>query len=243
VGDKTQGKLLEEVDLDEFALQPYPDLQVLNVLEKTLNGLNLGCCSEDARDKFKALLAHVPQAEEFCTALQAFVCTRPRLPGIDKQPATGQALALPVGWSREQIRDYLASRRAEHPVADLAFFAARRFGAEGWPAFFKACLERNPVSIGYFTAKSIPEIHRELEAWPNESIYDEMGLSTPDEVVNFFRGDGVEKALILANVLRSRTPALHLALAAAGPAVTLQAGEAVYTFSNTRGFSLQMEIL
>jgi hypothetical protein len=25
--------------------------------------------------------------------------------------------------------------------------------------------------------------------------------------------------------------------------VTLQAGEAVYTFSNTRGFSLQMEIL
>jgi hypothetical protein len=242
VGDATQDKLLDEVDLDEFALQPYPDLQVLNVLEKTLNGLNLICCSEDAREKFKNLLARIPNVEEFCAQLQSFVCTRPQLPGVKKTHVARPPLAIPVGWSREQIRDYLSSRRAEHPVADLAFLAARRFGPEGWPAFLKASLERNPVSVVYFTWKSVPEIFRELESWPLESIYDDQGLSTPDEVVNFMRGDGVEKALTLANVLRSRTPELPLALSARGETATLQAGGEAYVFANPRGFDLDLEL-
>ncbi len=38
----------------------------------------------------------------------------------------------------------------------------------------------------------------------NESIYDEERLATPDEVVNFGRGDGLEKALVMADVLKSR---------------------------------------
>jgi hypothetical protein len=242
VGDATQDKLLEEVDLDEFALQPFPGLQVLNTLEKTLNGLNLGCCSEDAREKFKVLLAHLPDVDECCARLQAFVCTRPVLPGEDKQHLALPALALPVGWSREQIREYLDAHRSEHPVADLAFFAGRRFGADGWPAFLKACLERNPVSVVYFTWKNVPEIYQELLAWPQESIYDEGGLATPDEVVNFSRGDGVEKALTLANVLRARTPELPLALGASGESATLRAGEEIFTFANPRGFDLQLDL-
>ncbi|NTV53258.1 MAG: hypothetical protein HGA76_09650, partial [Candidatus Firestonebacteria bacterium] len=242
VGDATQAKLLEEVEFDEFALQPYPELQVLNVLEKTLNGLNLGCCSEDAQKKFENLLGHIPNVEAFGRDLQAFVCTRPRLPGMDKTRLKLPELALPVGWSRGQIRDYLSARRTQHPVADLAFFAARRFGPEGWPAFLKACLERNPVSVVHFTWKSVPDIYEEIKSWPQESIYDDQGLATPDEVVNFFRGDGVEKALTLANILHARAPELPMALTAAGSLVTLQAGESAYEFANPRGFELQLEL-
>ncbi len=44
---------------------------------------------------------------------------------------------------------------------------------------------------------------------PDESIYDEAGrLAQPDEVWNYGRGDGVEKALLLANVLSGAWPHL-----------------------------------
>ncbi len=46
-----------------------------------------------------------------------------------------------------------------------------------------------------------------IEGLENESIYDEAGrLAQPDEVWNYQRGDGVEKAVMLANILGARHP-------------------------------------
>jgi len=61
-----------------------------------------------------------------------------------------------------------------------------------------------------------------VAALPDTSIYDEdTRLAQPDEVWNFGRGDGFEKALLVANVARSR---------GAGPlCLTLADGEAVLT--------------
>ncbi len=202
VGDATRQKLLAEVDLDEFALQPYPNRQVLNVLEKTLNGLNLGCCSQDTHEKFKQLLPHVPDVDGLCHKLKQFVCTHPQLPGTEKHYRSETPLSLPVGMTRAEIVATVQARRGTDPVADLAFYAGRRFGSEGWPAFLKALFERNPVSLAYFSGKSPEDVYRELLAWPNQSIYDDLGVALPDEVVNYFRGDGLEKALTLAQVLR-----------------------------------------
>ena len=36
---------------------------------------------------------------------------------------------------------------------------------------------------------------------PDESIYDGKRLALPDEVWNFRRGDGIEKALLLADFI------------------------------------------
>ena len=40
-----------------------------------------------------------------------------------------------------------------------------------------------------------------LKEMPDESIYDGKRLALPDEVWNFKRGDGIEKALLLADFL------------------------------------------
>ena len=67
-----------------------------------------------------------------------------------------------------------------------------------------AAFDRNPVSIEYFREMELPEVFRQLKSWPNESIYDGTRLALPDEVVNYQRGDGIEKALTLVNVAKAR---------------------------------------
>ena len=47
-------------------------------------------------------------------------------------------------------------------------------------------------------------VFEKLKEWPNESIYDGNRLALPDEVVNFQRGDGIEKAITLMNIAKSR---------------------------------------
>jgi hypothetical protein len=73
-----------------------------------------------------------------------------------------------------------------------------------WKPFFKAVFERNPVSIEHFRDKEMQLIFETMQSWPNESIYDGNRLALPDEVVNFQRGDGIEKAITLMNIARSR---------------------------------------
>ncbi len=75
---------------------------------------------------------------------------------------------------------------------------------EPWP-FLLAALERNPVSIQGARDMSDAEVIGHLAEMPDESIYDEAGrLAQPDEVWNCRRGDGAEKAILLANILRER---------------------------------------
>jgi hypothetical protein len=57
---------------------------------------------------------------------------------------------------------------------------------------------------------------------PGESIYPEScRLAQPDEVWNYGRGDGLEKALTLANILRSRDPEARFAVEHSGKQVVL----------------------
>jgi hypothetical protein len=63
-----------------------------------------------------------------------------------------------------------------------------------------------------------------LEKLPNESIYVGTRLAQPDEVWNYRRGDGLERALLLANIWKARHPQDALALASDGAQVTLKLG-------------------
>ncbi len=53
-----------------------------------------------------------------------------------------------------------------------------------------------------------------LKQFPDESIYDGNRLALPDEVWNFRRGDGIEKAILLADFLlhkdKSSTVAIEI---------------------------------
>ena len=70
-----------------------------------------------------------------------------------------------------------------------------------WRPFIKAAVERNPVCFTDLGGKSILQIYETLKELPDESIYDHNRLALPDEVWNFKRGDGIEKAVLLANAI------------------------------------------
>ena len=114
------------------------------------------------------------------------------------------------GHSREEIIRTLSENRKskienrKSLIADLAFYAGRFLDSCDWKPFFKAAFERNPVSIELFRDTDLALLYQQLQTWPDESIYDGNRLALPDEVVNFQRGDGIEKALTMVNIAKSR---------------------------------------
>jgi hypothetical protein len=145
--------------------------------------------------------------------------TVPRLPSSKKEFLASPPVRISPDHTREQIIDILSAMRhpasrIPHPasripdsaslVADLAFYAGRFMDSCDWAPFFKAAFERNPVSVEFFRDMELPGIFAELQSWPNESIYDSNRLALPDEVVNYRRGDGIEKAVTMVNVARAR---------------------------------------
>ena len=105
--------------------------------------------------------------------------------------------------NREEIITIFEELRRQGSVtADLAFYAGRYMDRCNWQPFLKAVFERNPVAAKVFRECTIHEVYDHLISWPDESIYDGNRLALPDEVVNFQRGDGFEKALAFILLLR-----------------------------------------
>ena len=116
-----------------------------------------------------------------------------------------EPLDIRVGMSRTEIRNRLESIRGKNQTADMAFYAFRDLSCTEADPFFRAALERNPVCVKEAEPLDLAHLLRMLASWPNRSIYDEPErVAQPDEVWNFRRGDGLEKALVVAAILASR---------------------------------------
>ena len=102
--------------------------------------------------------------------------------------------------------------------------------------FLLAAAERNPVFLEALRNADETEVLARLETMPGESIYPENGrLAQPDEVWNYRRGDGAEKALLLAVFLRRRNPGAEVHVrVAAGRAIVQGAGRTV-AFDSAKG--------
>jgi hypothetical protein len=105
-----------------------------------------------------------------------------------------------------------------------------------WAPYYKAVFERNPVTLAVFSEKELMEIYQELQSWPGESIYDGNRLALPDETVNYRRGDGIEKALTLWHIARSRR--IPCSVAQHGQSITLKAGAGHFTFETAKELTL-----
>ena len=91
-----------------------------------------------------------------------------------------------------------------------------------WLPFIKAAIERNPVCFTDLNGKSISEVYSILENMSDDSIYDENRLALPDEVWNFKRGDGIEKALLLADFLHHKDSSLQISIEISSPEVVIK---------------------
>ncbi len=136
--------------------------------------------------------------------LTDFIRIRPKLPGVDKRFNGADPIELPPDRSREEIIAYLQSKRQTNTTADLAFYAFRDMETCVWRPFVKAALERNPVSLALTKSQTVEQVYAWLGAMESTSIYEGNRLAQPDEVANYGRGDGLEKAFLLANVICRR---------------------------------------
>jgi len=222
LGDKTGRKLLCEMDEEEMNLTAYPTRLMFTFDDEIFNTRPYQEFINLMLEKYPALKDN----HEFITDLKKFVHLVPRIPSENKSYIQGRHILAPIAnssgvlvsaspntispfSSREEIISIIHSMRATNPSADLAFYAGRFMDSCDWKPFFKAVFERNPVSIAFFHDKTADEVYTELRSWPDESIYEGKRLALPDEVVNYKRGDGIEKAITMLNVFHARHQDVH----------------------------------
>jgi len=111
-----------------------------------------------------------------------------------------------------------------------------------WLPFVKAAIERNPVSFKELENLRIVEIYNLLQQMAHVSIYDGKRLAMPDEVWNYRRGDGIEKAFLFACNIIERDKDACITLIIDKENVELIYSGNNYRFSSSKGLKKQISI-
>jgi hypothetical protein len=208
VGDSTQNKLLHEIEEDDFYTSPLPQRIMLSDLEAFFKSNHISLEDSSTVDKLKLHLCNncLP-IDRVIENLKKFCKTVPNIPDSRKKWQSTPAIDLNDVKSAEDVIAKMKELRKTNLTADLAFSAFRDLKNSPWKPFLKAALQRNPVSINQTTTMSVNDTFNRLCTFDNSSIYPgESRLAQPDEVWNFQRGDGLEKAICLINILKNRYP-------------------------------------
>ncbi len=208
--DKTRDKLLDDIEMDMFYTERIPGRICINILDEFFRENKIDISQAGDIEKLKAALHHECQACcQVIDRLAEFARLHPRFPdhGATKEFLPGQPLPLAPDMTREQIIDSLDGFRTKSLTADLAFYAWRDFARTDWKPFLQAAMQRNPVCVQGARDWSWSHVVETITSWTGESIYDGMRMAQPDEVWNYRRGDGAEKAILLAALLAARQPA------------------------------------
>lgn len=241
--DETFDKLLGDVEEEDFCIYKVPDRLCCEQLMAFVEYEKINI--KNPRDQRKLAVFISPfvkdMAEQCIADLVEFLHIDPRLPDPKKTFQAVEPIRIDPAWSREEIIDYLESIRDKNTTVDLAFYAYRDMTRCAWTPFLKAAVERCPVSIQAHTGDSIEQVYSQLASLPGDSIYDGTRLAQPDEVANYRTGDGLEKALTLANIIHHRTPELAIELIVEKDRVVVKADKE-YTFNSVKGLQKHIRI-
>ena len=206
--DNTRKKLMAEIDVDEFYPFRMPGRIVLNELEQYITHHKINIDNQDDVDQLKIKFASdCLNAEAAIESLLKFCQVKPKLPQLKNKKFVPDPnpLNIDLNMQRDDIIQYLESRRKDNIMADMCFHAYHDLNRIEADPFVQAAVGRNPVSISATEGMTDQQVIEMVKAFPKESIYEGQGrLAQPDEVWNFKRGDGLEKALLLANILSKR---------------------------------------
>lgn len=204
MGDSRRA-LFEEIDPRDFHFTPSESKIVINDFEDFLNR-NSNLSFDQKRDFFVANIPseHRTSMAEMFNELFAFIHTEPRLPDNKKKYVSIAHLQISTEQTREEIIEHISSMRDSNEYAALTQYTYRDMSAVSWIPFVKSALERNPVCVEALREKSAEEAYSIITAMPEKSIYSAGRLAQPDEVWNFGVGNGIEKAFVMMNVLKSR---------------------------------------
>ena len=242
----TRDKLLEEIDEYDFYTERIEDRILLNKLSDYLKNNPISHFDKKSMTELAEKIDCTNNMERKMSVLEGlidFIHLEPELPDTAAKKFSGPGpIAIKPGMQREEIIEYLSGLRETHPVADLAFYASRDLSSTDWKPFLKAAFERNPVTVEATKDLSDDQLIKTLQALPNESIYDGTRIAQPDEVWNFQRGDGLERAIALADVWISRYPEAIIELQCNDTEAVLKLDEQTVTFESTKGLTREITL-
>lgn len=235
--------LLKEIECDEFHLSPLHDRIIINNIEEAINE---GRCKK-IEDLEKEFTKHISTADsiqmhDLFRDLSRFISTEPRLPGNDKIFVRNLVLEIALTHNRETIIRNIIEASATSETALLALYVFRQMEDIDWLPFIKAAIERNPVCFTDLNGNTAKEVFEILRKMPNESIYDEKRLALPDEVWNFQRGDGIEKALLLADFIILKNNEIPVLIEINFDKVKLSSDNTAYYFSSGKNLKKTISI-
>lgn len=194
--------LVNEIEGDEFHLSPLQGKIMLNDIEKIFSNGH-GKSLNEFREEFIRSAGHIQECviEEMFVDLENFISTDPDIPDRNKTYFKVAQPRISTEHSREQIIEIINDLADKSEAALLSLYVYRDMDKIDWLPFIKAAIERNPVCFTDLCGKPTGEVYNILLGLPDESIYDGNRLALPDEVWNFGRGDGIEKAFVLADFI------------------------------------------
>jgi hypothetical protein len=243
VSSETRGSLVKEIEGDDFHLSPIQWKIMLNDIEAILDKHSDKSLKEIENEFIKKTGTEYEEViREMFIELNDFIFTDPKIPDPEKNFLYTDRLEITNENSREDIIDLITSKQEDSETARLALYVFRDMDKIDWQPFIKASIERNPVSFGDLNEKNNYEVYSLLKQLPDESIYEGNRLALPDEVWNFRRGDGIEKALLLADFLLHKDRSSTIAIEIEHKKVLLTAGSHEFHFTSRKNLEKSIKI-
>ncbi len=243
VASDSRNMLVKEIEGDEFNLSPIPGKIMLNDVEDILNQSD-GKTLVEIKHEFIRVAGEVPEAiiNELFRELNDFIFINPGIPSFDKNYIRSNSLTISIVETREKIIDKIIRNAGESELCLLTLYTYRQMDRIDWEPFLKAAIERNPVCFTELTGKNSADVYNLLKNLPDESIYDGKRLALPDEVWNFRRGDGIEKALLFADYLMHKDNTSPVFLEIEPKHVILKSNGSDYHFKSEKDLRKSIQI-
>lgn len=240
---ETRDQLISEIEGDEFHLSPLPDKIMLNDSEEIINA-NHGKSLAYIENLMTRANSHIPKKifHEMFVDLASFISTDPKIPDASRNYISTDIPDISTEDSRNDIIHKIVNHSGRSEVSLLTIYVARLMEMTDWIPFIKASLERNPVCLIELSGKTVAEVFTILKEMRNQSIYDDKRLALPDEVWNFGRGDGVEKAILLADVILQNDKSAAIFIVAENKKVSLKYHHEEYIFESDKKFRKTISI-
>ncbi len=236
MNEETRDKLLSEVDSEEFQYDPVPGKIMLNEVEAFIRKHK----DSDLRTIETEFTSSFPTEETECVKrmfadIREFIITNPKLPSADREFVPEIYPQISVNDSRDEIINKIRELAGVSEMALLTLYSYREMSMTDWRPFVKAAIERNPVCHADLGGRHADEVYALINKLTNESIYDSGRLAQPDEVWNFRRGDGAEKAFLMADALIFNDPDAEVKISLEADQAVIEYNYRFYRFVTVKG--------
>jgi hypothetical protein len=242
---ETREQLLNEIEGEEFHLSPLQGKIILNEIELLLDRIS-GKSLEDIEEEFMIESSYEPTItiHEMFNELREFIYTDPKIPDPSKEYIKTKVPSISIENSRNEIIEKIYSYSAESELCMLTLYVYRQMDKIDWLPFIKASFERNPVCYPdpELNRKSVQEVFHLLTSLDNQSIYDGNRLALPDEVWNYRRGDGIEKAILLATIIHRKEDSSSIRIIVDGQSVHVEYQKHKFQFKSEKSLRKIIEI-